>query len=194
MPTKKRIIYIAFARLPTEKAHGYQICKMCEAFARLGNSVSLLHPFRYQPNKDLERKSVFEYYDISKVFEVRTLPNIDLIWITKWFKNINLPALFYLNYFFWGLYAVWQVRLENAYIFYTRSPEAAFWLTRWGLPTAFEVHAVPKRIRRRLFQKLASLDSLKLLVPLTSFISDEMKELGFPKNKIITCAIIKFES
>ena len=164
MLTKKRIIYIAFARLPTEKAHGYQICKMCEAFARQGASVSLLHPFRYHPNQDLEEKSVFGYYDISKVFEVRTLPNIDLIRITQWFKNINLPALFYLNYIFLGdCLQFGKYAWKNANIFFTRSPEVAFWLTRWGLPTAFEVHSVPKRIWRLLFQKLASLDSLKIV-------------------------------
>lgn len=28
-----KIIYIANARIPTEKAHGIQIMKMCEAFA-----------------------------------------------------------------------------------------------------------------------------------------------------------------
>jgi len=32
----KKIIYIANARIPTEKAHGIQIMKMCEAFANYG--------------------------------------------------------------------------------------------------------------------------------------------------------------
>jgi hypothetical protein len=40
-----RVIYLANARLPTEKAHGYQICKMCEAFALNGAEVVLLHPW-----------------------------------------------------------------------------------------------------------------------------------------------------
>jgi hypothetical protein len=40
-----RVIYLANVRLPTEKAHGYQICKMCEAFALNGAEVMLLHPW-----------------------------------------------------------------------------------------------------------------------------------------------------
>lgn len=39
-----RLLYLANARLPTEKAHGYQICKMCEAFARTGAEITLMYP------------------------------------------------------------------------------------------------------------------------------------------------------
>lgn len=31
-----QLVYLAHARLPTEKAHGYQIVKMCAAFAQNG--------------------------------------------------------------------------------------------------------------------------------------------------------------
>ena len=31
----KKLIYIANARIPTEKAHGIQIMKMCESFGEL---------------------------------------------------------------------------------------------------------------------------------------------------------------
>ncbi len=36
-----KILYIANIRLPTEKAHGIQIMKMCEAFAHAGAEVEL---------------------------------------------------------------------------------------------------------------------------------------------------------
>jgi hypothetical protein len=41
-----RIVYLSSARLPTEKAHGFQVMKMCEAMAGLGHDVDLLHPRR----------------------------------------------------------------------------------------------------------------------------------------------------
>ncbi len=47
----KKIIYIANARIPTEKAHGNTIMKMCEAFARAGNEVELMIPRRFNTLK-----------------------------------------------------------------------------------------------------------------------------------------------
>jgi len=43
-----KLLYVANARLPTEKAHGVQIVKMCEAFTQNGAEVELLAPFRVQ--------------------------------------------------------------------------------------------------------------------------------------------------
>jgi hypothetical protein len=42
---KLQVVYLANACLPTEKAHGYQISKMCEAFALNGTEVVLLYPW-----------------------------------------------------------------------------------------------------------------------------------------------------
>ena len=42
-----KILYIANIRLPTEKAHGIQIMKMCEAFADIGHKVELIVPWRF---------------------------------------------------------------------------------------------------------------------------------------------------
>jgi hypothetical protein len=39
-----KILYLADIRLPTEKAHGLQIMKTCEALAKQGVVVTLLVP------------------------------------------------------------------------------------------------------------------------------------------------------
>ena len=69
--TNPQVIYITNSRLPTEKAHGYQIVKMCQALAQNGANVLLLHPFRHQRNPRLKEQSVFDYYGVPPVFEVR---------------------------------------------------------------------------------------------------------------------------
>ena len=38
-----RMLYLSTARIPSEKAHAYQILKMCEAFARQEADVTLLY-------------------------------------------------------------------------------------------------------------------------------------------------------
>lgn len=55
-----RILYIANVRLPTEKAHGIQIMKACEAFARAGNALELVVPARTSPI----HADPFDYYNI----------------------------------------------------------------------------------------------------------------------------------
>jgi glycosyltransferase involved in cell wall biosynthesis len=71
----KKILYIANIRLPTEKAHGVQIMKTCEAFALAGAAVTLVVPRRFTPIKD----NVFQYYGIRKQFTIVRLPTIDLV-------------------------------------------------------------------------------------------------------------------
>ena len=39
------LIYFSNAHIPTEKAHGIQIMKMCEAFAKQGIELKVIYPF-----------------------------------------------------------------------------------------------------------------------------------------------------
>jgi len=70
-----KILYIANIRIPTEKAHGIQIMKMCEAFSNLGNSVMLVVPRRRNYIKD----DPFMYYGVKKNFSIKILPTLDLV-------------------------------------------------------------------------------------------------------------------
>lgn len=71
----KRLLYIANIRLPTEKAHGAQIMKMCEAFAELGVSVELVVPRRR--NSILE--SANTYYGIRTPFKITRVFAFDTV-------------------------------------------------------------------------------------------------------------------
>ncbi len=70
-----KIIYIANVRLPTEKAHGIQIMKACEAFARGGHSLELVVPDRHSPIPD----DPFSYYGIQHRFPLTKLFTIDTV-------------------------------------------------------------------------------------------------------------------
>ncbi len=70
-----KIIYITDARLPTEKAHGLQIMKTCEALVRAGNSLTLVTPRR----RNSIITDLFSYYKIIHSFPVRRLLTLDLI-------------------------------------------------------------------------------------------------------------------
>lgn len=70
-----KIVYVANIRLPTEKAHGVQIMKTCEAFVELGHDVELVVPDR----ASIITEDPFVYYGLTARFPVRRLPVRDTI-------------------------------------------------------------------------------------------------------------------
>ncbi|PIR97598.1 MAG: hypothetical protein COT91_00400 [Candidatus Doudnabacteria bacterium CG10_big_fil_rev_8_21_14_0_10_41_10] len=72
-----KLIYIANARIPTEKAHGIQIMKTCEALVGQGVDLELWLPRRNNP--DFEEKDIFEFYEVKKRFRVRKFFCLDMI-------------------------------------------------------------------------------------------------------------------
>jgi glycosyltransferase involved in cell wall biosynthesis len=184
--TIKKLIYIANARLPTEKAHGFQIVKMCEAFVQNGVQVLLMHPFRYQPDS-LKGQSIFEYYSVPSIFETRTLSNIDVIRVERFLPRVLFTQLFFIHALLWGLHAALKARREGADLFYTRDIATAYGLLQLNLPTIYEAHVVPKRAQRVLLQNLAANPSLKLVVVLTGFIKKRFLEIGFSPDRIAVC-------
>jgi len=181
----QKLIYIANARLPTEKAHGYQICKMCEAFAQNSLEVLLLHPSRHQPNSRLQTASVFNYYGIAPAFKIETLPNWDVVRLDQFIPEKAFTPLFFTHAFLWGFYAAWVASKKKADLYYTRDITVAFWLVRLGLPTVYEAHAVPKRVQRQLLGGLIRQKALQRVVVLTSFIKKELVDMGFSAEKTI---------
>ena len=69
-----KILYVTNARMPTEKAHGLQIMKTCEALARAGNELTLVAPRR----RNTLPPDIFAYYKISTRFPVRRLFTLDV--------------------------------------------------------------------------------------------------------------------
>jgi len=53
--------------MPTEKAHGIQIAKMCEAFGN--NELKLILPWRFNKIKD----NIFNYYGIKEILKLKNI-------------------------------------------------------------------------------------------------------------------------
>jgi len=179
-----KLIYIANARLPTEKAHGYQIVKMCEAFSELGIEVFLLHPRRHQGDQMMRNRTVFEYYQLNHLFEMRILPNPDALLVERFLPRHSFVWFFFLHGLLWGLYAAFKARKEAADVYYTRDIAVAFWLTRLGLPTVFEGHSMPKRGQKWLLRRIVGHPQLRLIVLLTPFLKERYAEMGFDQERL----------
>jgi len=70
-----KIAYVANARIPTEKAHGLQIMKTCEALFQAGEEVTLIVPTR----RNNIKVDPFDYYKIKTRFPIVYLKNADFI-------------------------------------------------------------------------------------------------------------------
>ncbi|HEU5114900.1 MAG TPA: glycosyltransferase family 4 protein [Candidatus Paceibacterota bacterium] len=70
-----KIAYVTNARIPTEKAHGYQITRTCSEWKKLGHDVTLVVPLRDNPIKE----DAFSFYGIEQNFEVKQVPSFDWI-------------------------------------------------------------------------------------------------------------------
>src|SRR3989344_886003 len=74
-PKAMKLLYAAFVRLPTEKAHGAQIVRTCEALAGQGAEVELVVPDRAT---DITQDA-FTYYGAKRNFTITILPVPDFI-------------------------------------------------------------------------------------------------------------------
>jgi glycosyltransferase involved in cell wall biosynthesis len=170
MSRSKKIYYITNSRIPTEKAHGFQISKVCESFARKGASVELIVPRRLNPIKE----DLYTFYDIDNNFKIRKLPVIDLVYLGKigfWIETItfSLSVLLFL-------------RIPKDSIIYSRDYVSSFFL-RWQKNVmAIEIHDEIKK--GFIWEKV--LNRTNLIISTNKLKKDKIvSDFDLPSEKII---------
>ncbi|MEA3398224.1 MAG: glycosyltransferase family 4 protein [Patescibacteria group bacterium] len=144
-----KLLYITNARIPTEKAHGYQICKMCEEFSNLGHEVELILPKR----ENFIKETAFDFYGIKNNFKITYLKSFDFI---KLDKIIGGRMACYLQELVF-LLKLFFVKLNKEAIIYTRSAEIAWLFKIKNYKTIFEMHYWPEskeKIFKRMIRKI----------------------------------------
>lgn len=149
-----KLYYIANVRIPTEKAHGIQIMKMCEAFSKRGVEVELVVPNRINQIKD----DPFFYYNVESNFNINKLFTIDLVK----FGRIG----FLIQNFTFSLSVFLSLLFKKDEILYTRDEVSAFFLSFISKEVFWEVHDgrcnfIVKRILKRVKGIIAITDGLK---------------------------------
>jgi glycosyltransferase involved in cell wall biosynthesis len=132
-----KIQYLAFIRLPTEKAHGLQIIKTCEAFAAAGNTVELVIPARHTPLTE----DPYTYYGVqANTFSILRLSIPDLI---SWG-----PLGFMLSQLFFSEAAHLRASFWNSDLIYSRDAFVLLQYVLLGRKLVYEAHTRPTRISR----------------------------------------------
>ncbi|MBU0671127.1 glycosyltransferase family 4 protein [Patescibacteria group bacterium] len=170
-----KILYIANARIPTEKAHGYQIMKMCQAFTEQGVRVSLWVPKRKNPIDE----DPFEFYQIRPTFPIKRLWSLDLM---PWFRGPFLRLAFWLQNLTFVLSSYAKIFQARDDIIFTRDAWSAWFLSKVHENVFYEMHDFPrsKLIYRGLFKKI------KGLVSTNFWKAEQVKRIfNFPDEKIL---------
>jgi len=119
----KHIVYLANIRLPTEKAHGIQIMKTCEALARAGAKVTLVVSDRKTIQAD-----PFEYYRVERIFDI---------------KYAFCPNLFFfgkVGFFLMNTIFSWTANVRRLQPDVVYSRDHIVLLKNFGCPKFLEVH------------------------------------------------------
>ncbi|MCX6786154.1 MAG: glycosyltransferase [Candidatus Komeilibacteria bacterium] len=131
-----KLIYLSNSRQPTEKAHGWQIAKMCEQFAGLGLEVALVFPVRKNPIKE----NLFTYYNLKPNFKLRPIKLPDFIALEKYIG----PVGFYLQSFAFFSKLLF-LKIDKNAVIYSRQPELVWLFNLKGYLTVYEAHRWPGR-------------------------------------------------
>lgn len=128
-----KISFVINMRMPTEKAHGYQIAKMCEMLALEGADVSLVVPTR----KNKTEGDIFSYYDVRKNFLVKYVPTFDAL-AFLWSSRLG----FYAQAVSFIL-ALRRESISRDTVIVTRNPEIAWLYGRKKYRIFYDAHSFP---------------------------------------------------
>lgn len=161
-----KIFYVAFVRLPTEKAHGVQIMKTCEALADTGAEIELVVPGR----KTSISEDPFAYYAVKKNFRLTALNIPD--WVEWGVIGFVCSALWFseaakLTRSFW-----------SADIIYSRDAFVLFQYLLLGRKMVYEAHTKPTWI-----SKLVARHAYRLVV-ISEGLRDAYVKAGVPTGRI----------
>jgi glycosyltransferase involved in cell wall biosynthesis len=170
-PPSGRLIYLANIGLLSDRPHVLQVFKNCEAFAKLGLDVHLVHPGR-KSTVGLSETDCFAFYGVDPCFAVREVKTPDLV-------GLNLPdAPDRLAFLLQGaLFARAAARRYRDDLLYTRDFTVATLLSAARRDFLFEVHSLPTRSLAPRWLRFVSRRALGVVV-ISRHLAEDCRALG----------------
>lgn len=168
-----KIIYFANVRIPTEKAHGIQIMKTCEALAKQGVQVELVVPKRQNKIKE----DAFNFYGVERNFKIEKLWSLDFVWLRM--PRILKKLAFWKQSATFASSVLWFIRNQRNDILYTRDLLFALVLPKEKL--FYEVHWLPEKLR---WYHRCAYRRAKGLIVISNGIKNDLLKFGILSKKI----------
>lgn len=170
----RKLCYIAPAsRIPSRYTPGFQIVKMCSAFAEEIEYVELIIPPNYR-NLWATKRDIYEFYSVRPNFKIK--------------RTFALPKFIGITH---GLLSSRIVKDRKPDAVYTRLMWAAYWLSQSGIPVLYESHNFNYDKQQNVFSKFIRrvLDSSTLgIVTISQALAEEYFEIGVSQEKVFVLA------
>ncbi len=182
-----RLLYIANARIPTEKAHGLQIMQNCEAFADVGGLQVTLWAARRVNTPDMRSvPDPYAYYGVKTNFDLRRIPCLDLlVWVAD--RNRMLTRLaFFLQVSTFTLMAWIFALFTRADVYYSRDLPvilALSFIKPWAR-IAYEPHRRSQSSLGRRLQNWA-VNRAGTTIPITPRLAEDLIADGADAQRIL---------
>lgn len=162
-----KLAYVTSVRLPTDRAHGYAIMKMCEEFAAHGAKVELFVPTREHGIK----QDPFSYYRIRPIFTIRRLWATDMLG-----RSERLRLAFAIDQLTF-LLSLLSHRFEETV--YTRDYQVALFARATRI--VLEIHSVPERT----FLFFRAVSRAQKVIVISNGLKDALVRGGVASEKIV---------
>ena len=166
-----KICYLANTAIPSTNASAIQIVKMCEAFSKLKNHVTLI-------TANSSNGNIFNFYNVEKKFRFKKI---------KYFKKFPLGIKFYL----FSIFSILESIKFKPDIYITRNFFTCFLLTLFKKKTILELHHslnTESRIVRFIVKNYDFFNSkhlVKFIAITNSVKNDFISKYSIKSNKII---------
>lgn len=167
-----RIQYITNVRIPTTRAQGYAIMKMCSEFSKAGVETVLSVPAR---GNNKNKQDPFLYYKIDKTFEIKKIPSTDFLGLTSVFGKI----FYWIDIFSFLIALKFKVKILPDDVIYTRDFMTTLFFSRKD-NIVLELHDISSV--NFLFKK--ALKKAKIFFVLNNNLKSDLVSLGVSPDKI----------
>ncbi len=168
-------LYIANARIPTEKAHGLQIIQNCEAFADAGVRVTLWAARRVNTPEMRAVSDPWAYYGVKRNFALSRIPCLDFLSIAP----VRLQRLaFAVQLATFTLAVLVRAMFTHADIYYSRDP-LVLWALSFVTPRrtlAYEAHRQSSGRGRWLQRRVVG--RVGTVIAITPKLAEDLTALG----------------
>ena len=180
-----KLLYLANARIPTEKAHGLQIMQNCEAFSEAGADVTLWAARRFNPGG--RGVDPWAHYGVARNFRLRRLPCIDLHPLVPERTDLLAKLVFFLQLGSYALAALIGALFTRADIYYSRDAITLLLLSliKPRRALAYEAHKYAPTGRGRWLQR-ATLRRVGTVIAITPSLRADLIALGADASRTMT--------
>ncbi len=170
------IYYVANVRMPTTKAHGIQLAKMCEGFIESGNTLTLFLP----KQKNASPVDPQEFYGLRVPLPLISVP---VIWFRTSRFGFNLTAL---SFAVTSFFTLWRARLPKDAVLYSIDLDqfSFFLLPLLGRPLFLEIHGTK---RNTFFTRFAFKRARGFIAVGAGVKESLMRTFGISAERIVVC-------